>query len=124
MRFLRAPALAAVLAVACSSPPPPLVRDYTAYAGTLSPASGGSERTMRVTLKDGGAAAVQVSSPGPSGDFFADGTWQLVDGRIVIELPSTPAARLVFRRSGELMLGREWDRALWGEKEPVLYRVR
>ena len=117
-------ALAALLAAACSSAPPPLVRDYTSYAGTLPPASGGGERTARVTLREGGVAAVQLSSPGPGGDFFAEGTWQQRDDGVVIELTSPRPERLVFRRSGDLMLGREWDRALWGEKEPVLYRVR
>jgi hypothetical protein len=113
---------AVLIAAACSSDLPLVARDYTAYAGTLPSARGGGERTARVTLRDGGAAAVQLSSPAPGGDFFAEGTWQQKDDHIVIELAS--AGRLVFRRSGELMLGREWDRALWGETEPVLHRVR
>lgn len=117
--------LSAVLIVAaCSSDLPPVARDYTAYSGTLPPASGSGERTARVTLRDGGAAAVQLSSPAPGGDFFAEGTWQQKDEHIVIELASAPPARLVFLLSGDLMLGREWDRALWGDKEPVLHLVR
>jgi len=115
---------AVLIAAACSSDLPPVARDYTVYAGTLPSESGGSERTARVTLNDSGAAAVQLSSPAPGGDFFAEGTWQQKDDHIVIELASAPPGRLVFRRSGELMLGREWDRALWGEREPVLHLVR
>ncbi len=96
---------AVLIAAACSSDLPPVARDYTVYAGTLPSESGGSERTARVTLND-------------------SGTWQQKDDHIVIELASAPPGRLVFRRSGELMLGREWDRALWGEREPVLHLVR
>src|SRR3954465_14476303 len=106
-------ALAALLVGACSSAPPPLVRDYTAYVGTLPPGSGGTERTARLTLRDGGVAAVQLSAPAPGGDFFAEGTWQQRDDGVVIELTSPRPERLVFRRSGDLILGRECDRALY-----------
>jgi hypothetical protein len=116
--------MAALLAGACSNAPPPVLRDYTAYSGTL-PASGGApERATRLTLRQDGTAGVQLSSPGPSGDFFGEGKWQQVDNTIVIELSGASAGRLVFRASGDLLIGREWDRSLWGEAEPVLYRVR
>jgi hypothetical protein len=116
--------LAAVVAAACSSPPPPVTRDFTAYEATLSSTGAGGGRTARITLRQDGGAAVQVSSPGPSGDFFSEGTWREVDKKIVIELSGAASGQLVFSRSGDLMIGREWDRALWGEAEPVLYRVR
>lgn len=123
MRFVGTLALAALLA-ACSNAPPAVVRDYTAYAGTLPAADVGGERTARVTLRDGGTAAVQLSSPGPSGDFFGEGKWRQADSDIVIELADGSSGRLVFKRSGDLLIGKEWGRGLWGDKEPVLYRVR
>lgn len=115
---------ALLIVAACISEPPPVARDSTVYAGTLPSARGAGERTARVTLRDDGGAAVQVSAWGPGRDFFAEGKWQQADDGIVIELTSAPPERLVFRRSGELLLGREWDRALWGETEPVLHLVR
>ena len=123
MRLLRTLAIAAVLA-ACSSEPPRVVGDSTAYAATLSSTGAGAGRTARVTLRENGAAAVQISSPGPSGDFFGEGKWQQADNTIVIELSGASPGRLVFRASGDLLIGREWDRVLWGDSEPVLYRVR
>ncbi|HET7365800.1 MAG TPA: hypothetical protein VFJ70_19685 [Burkholderiales bacterium] len=123
MRFFVTVVLGGALVAACAYEPPPVARDYTVYTGTLPSTSGGSERTARVTLRDDGGAAVQVSSWGPGSDFFAVGKWQQTDGGIVIELTSAPGGRLVFRRSGDLMLGRQWDRALWGDREPVLQRV-
>ena len=124
MKWLSSLALAAGLAVACSTEAPRVVRDSTAYAATLSSTGSGAGRTARVTLGDSGGAAVQISSPGPSGDFFGEGKWQQADNTVVIELAGPSPGRLVFRRSGDLLIGREWDRALWGEREPVLYRVR
>ena len=115
---------AVLIAAACTSDLPPVARDYTVYAGTLPSEGGGRERTARVTLRDDGGAAVQLSAWGPGDDFYAEGKWQQADDGIVIELASAPPGRLVFRRSGELLLAREWDRALWGEKEPVLHLVR
>ena len=123
MKFVYGLTLAAVVAAACSNEPPAVVRDYTAYTTTYRVA-GGAERTARVTLRENGTAAVQLSSPGPSVDFFGDGKWQQADNTVIIELSSPSPRRLVFRASGELLIGKEWDRALWGEKEPVLYRVR
>jgi hypothetical protein len=123
MRFGGALAIVAALAAACTSLPPTVLRDYTAYTGTLPTAGGRSERTARVTLREDGTAAVQLSSPELAGDFFAEGKWQQRDNAIVIELSNAVPGRLVFRRSGDLMVGKEWDRALWGEAEPVLYRV-
>jgi hypothetical protein len=124
MRFVGTLAIVAALAAACTGLPPTVVRNSTAYTGTLPTAGGSSERTARVTLREDGSAAVQLSSPVPAGDFFAEGTWQQADNAIVIELSSAAPERLVFRRSGDLMIGKEWDRALWGEAEPVLYLVR
>jgi len=123
MRLVCPLVLAAFLAAACSTPPP-VTRDFTAYAATLSSTGAGAGRTARVTLRDNGAAAVQISSPGPSGDFFSEGRWQQADNTLVIELSGASPARLVFRASGDLLIGKEYDRALWGESEPVLYRVR
>jgi hypothetical protein len=117
-------AIVAVLAAACTGLPPTVLRDYAAYTGRLPSAAGSSERTARVTLREGGFAAVQLSSAAPGGDFFAEGTWQQADNAIVIELSSALPERLVFRRSGNLMIGKQWNRALWGEAQPVLYLVR
>jgi hypothetical protein len=123
VRFVGTLALAAVLA-ACSNAPPAVVRDYTSYSGTVPALDGGRERTARVTLRDDGSAGVQLSSPGPSGDFFGEGKWRQADNGLVIELAGVSPPALVFRRTGDLLIGKEWDRALWGDKEPVLYRVR
>ena len=123
MKWICQLVMAAALAAGCSTPPP-VTRDFTAYAATLSSTGAGAGRTARVTLRDNGGAAVQISSPGPSGDFFGEGKWQQADNTIVIELSGAAPARLVFRASGDLLIGKEYDRALWGESEPVLYRVR
>jgi len=123
MKWLGRLALA-ILIAACSTEAPRVTRDWTAYTGTLPAVGGAAERTARLTLRDNGTAAVQLSSPGPAGDYFADGKWQQVENAIVIELSGAAPARLVFRRSGDLLIGKEWDRALWGDKEPVLYVVR
>jgi len=123
MKCLRTLALVITFVAACSNAPPPVTHTYTVYTGTLAATSEGRERQARVTLQEDGRAAVQLSSWG-GGDFFAEGTWRQANDGIVIDLPGAPAGRLVFRRAGDLMLGREWDRTLWGEKEPVLYLVR
>lgn len=84
--------------------------------------SGQGERTARLTLKDDGVAAVQLSSPGRPSEFFAEGTWRRTDDGFVIELPGA-ADRLAFRRSGNLIIAKEWDPARWGNEAPVLYLV-
>jgi hypothetical protein len=100
----------------------PVARHYTAYTGTVGSVSGQGERTARLTLKDGGVAAVQLSSPGRPSEFFAEGTWRRTDDGFVIELPGA-ADRLAFRRSGNLIIAKEWDPARWGNEAPVLYLV-
>ena len=122
MRFVSTLA-AAALAAACTTPPP-VTRDFTAYSATLSSTGAGAGRTARVTLRDNGAAAVQISTPGPSGDFFGEGKWRQADNTLVIELSGATPRRLVFKASGDLLIGQEWDRELWGDREPVLYRSR
>jgi hypothetical protein len=116
---MRAALAAALLVIGCAS------ADVAGtYAGALADAKG-REHEVRVTLKPDGAAALQASFPDRPGQFFAEGIWQQSEKRIVIELASESPERLVFARSGNLLVAREWNPALWGERGPgVLYRVR
>lgn len=95
------------------------------YEG-VSPAASGGERYVRVTLKDDGSAALSTmfSGAGPAG-ALAVGKWQREDGTIEIQLEEPRAQRMVFRRAGNDLLPREWDRTVWGDAGPgVLTRVR
>ena len=96
------------------------------YQGVLPAASGGGERFVRVTLNDDGSAALSTtfSGAGQAG-ALALGQWKREDGTIEIQLDEPRAERMVFRRAGNDLLPREWDRTIWGEAGPgVLTRVR
>ena len=96
------------------------------YQGVLPAASGGGERFVRVTLNDDGSAALSTtfSGAGPAG-ALALGQWKREDGTIEIRLDEPRAERMVFRRAGNDLLPREWDRTIWGDAGPgVLTRVR
>jgi hypothetical protein len=96
------------------------------YQGVLPAASGGGERFVRVTLKDGGSAALNSTfSGGGREGALALGKWQRDGGTIEIQLEEPSAERMVFRRAGNDLLPREWDRTIWGDAGPgVLTRVR
>lgn len=94
------------------------------YQGVLPAASGG-ERYVRITLKEDGSAALSTtfSGAGPAG-ALAVGRWKREDGTIEVELEEPRAERMVFRRAGNDLLPREWDRTVWGDAGPgVLTRV-
>ena len=96
------------------------------YQGVSPVASGAGERFVRVSLKEDGSAAVSTTySGGQSGSAFALGKWTRDGGTIEIQLEEPRAERLLFRRAGDDLLPREWDRTTWGEAGPgVLTRVR
>ena len=79
---------------------------------------------MRVKLEPDGRAAVSTARWG-SFSFAAEGAWKRADDRlIVVDLTGSNRQRLVFQHGGDLLVAKEWDRAVWGEKGPgVLYRV-
>jgi len=96
------------------------------YQGVSPAASGGGERFVRVTLREDGSAALSTTfSGGRSEDALALGKWKNDGGTIEVQLEEPRAERMVFRRAGNDLLPREWDRALWGDAGPgVLTRVR
>lgn len=96
------------------------------YQGVSPAASGGGERYVRITLKEDGSAALSTtfSGAGPEGKL-ALGRWKRDNGTIAVELEAPRAERMVFRRAGNDLLPREWDRTIWGDAGPgVLTRVR
>ena len=96
------------------------------YQGVSPSASGGGERFVRVTLKEDGSAALSTTFSGgrPEG-ALALGKWKNDGGTIEIQLEEPRAERVVFRRAGNDLLPREWDRTVWGDAGPgVLTRVR
>jgi hypothetical protein len=96
------------------------------YQGVLPAASGGGERFVRVTLKEDGSAALSTTFSGgrPEGTL-ALGKWKNDAGTIEIQLEEPRAERMVFRRAGNDLLPREWDRTIWGDAGPgVLTSVR
>ena len=96
------------------------------YQGVLPAASGGGERFVRVTLKEDGSAALSTTFSGARTDAaLALGKWKNDSGTIEIQLEEPRAERIVFRRAGQDLLPREWDRETWGDAGPgVLTRVR
>ena len=96
------------------------------YQGVLPAASGGGERFVRVTLKEDGSAALSTTfSGGGAEGTLALGKWKNDGGTIDIQLEEPRAERMVFRRAGNDLLPREWDRTVWGDAGPgVLTRVR
>ena len=96
------------------------------YQGVLPAAGGGGERFVRVTLKEDGSAALSTAFSGARTDAaLALGQWKNDGGTIEIRFEEPRAERMVFRRAGQDLLPREWDRETWGEAGPgVLTRVR
>ena len=96
------------------------------YQGVLPAASGGGERFVRVTLKEDGSAALSTTFSGGRPDgVLALGKWKNDSGTIEIQLEEPRAERMVFRRAGNDLLPREWDRTIWGDAGPgALTRVR
>ena len=81
------------------------------------------ERHVRVRLMDDGRAAVSTARFG-SFAYSAEGAWKRNDKMVVVDLKSSPPQRLVFQHGGDLLVPKEWDRSVWGERGPgVLYRV-
>jgi hypothetical protein len=105
---------AACLLAGCAS------TDVGTYQAVL-PAAAGGEQYLRVTLNQGGTAAVSRTFSERPSELLLDGTWQREGNRIMVNVQEQP---MVFKRSGPLLEATEWDRALWGEKGPgVLQRV-
>lgn len=79
------------------------------------------ERTVRVTLKPDGFAALSSAFTGRPSRFLAEGTWVEEGRRIRLKLEDQT---MVLERRGEELVPREWDRSLWGEQGPgMLTRV-
>src|SRR5574341_2208079 len=102
--------LGALLLAACAT-----YDDRGTYA-VIAPASDGGERQVRVTLKDGGAAAVSTAFSGRPSRSLVMGTWKREDNRITLELDDK--TRMVFRRRADILFPEDWDRAIWGEEGP------
>jgi hypothetical protein len=108
---VRALCLLALLLAACAIIP-----------GNYETPPGAGERSVRVTLKPDGFAALSSSSTGGASRFFSEGTWVEEGGRIRMSLEKQT---LVFQRRGDELVAREWDRGLWGEGGPgLLLKVR
>ena len=73
------------------------------------------ERTVRVTLKPDGFAALSTMFSNRSTRFLSEGTWVEEGGRIRLSLEGQT---VVFQRRGDELVAREWDRAVWGEQGP------
>ena len=117
---MRNAAAFAVLIAACAASGIP-----GTYEAVQPAASGGGERHIRVTLRPDGFAAVSSAFSGRPSRFLAEGAWQSAGSEITVNLGGERPARMVFRRAGDQLIGREWDPSVWGEKGPgVLYRVR
>jgi hypothetical protein len=112
-------AVATCLLAACATPDIP-----GNYEGTLE-VGRDSERHVRVKLQPDGRAAVSTARWG-SFSFAAEGGWKRAnDGLLVIELTGTSPQRIAFQHGGDLLVAKQWDHALWGDRGPgVLYRVR
>lgn len=90
--------------------------------GNYETPPGAGERTVRVTLKPDGFAALSSAFTGRPSRFLAEGTWVEEGGRIRLDVEKQT---LVFQRRGDELVAREWDRGLWGEGGPgVLVKVR
>lgn len=107
---------AALLLAGCAA-----ATDVGTYEAVLPAASGGGEQHLRVTLEQSGAAALTSTFSGRLGGFLVEGTWQREGNRITLKLEKHS---MVFQRSGDLLVAKEWDRTVWGEKGPgTLQRV-
>ena len=79
------------------------------------------ERTVRVTLKPDGFAALSSAFTGRASRFLAEGTWMEEGRRVRLKLEGET---LVFERRGDDLYPREWERARWGEQGPgILTKV-
>ena len=92
------------------------------YEGTL-PMGKEAERHVIVRLAADGKASLSAAQWG-SLSYVAEGGWKRADKLVVVELTSTPPQRIVFQHGGNLLVAKEWDRSVWGERGPgVLYRA-
>ena len=101
MRFVRALGLLLLLA-GCAVIP-------GNYEGTSG------ERTVRVTLKPDGFAALSTMFTGRPSRSLAEGTWVEEGGRIRL---TVEGQTVVFQRRGDELVAREWDRSVWGQDGP------
>lgn len=94
------------------------------YEATL-PEGRDAERQVRLRLQENGRASVSTARWG-SFSYFAEGTWKrAADRTVVVDLASTPPQRLVLQPSGNMLLPKQWDRAIWGDRGPgILSRVQ
>jgi hypothetical protein len=114
-----------LLLAACTSAPRVEGLPGAVYAGTERVRGVGDERQLRITLRADGAAAVQTTFPQRTESYFAEGTWQQVDGDVVLDFAGVASERLVFSQSGDLLIARKWDSTVWGQGGPgVVRRVR
>ena len=102
MRPVRISYLLPVLLAACAIIP----GNYEGKSG---------ERTVRVTLKPDGFAALSTMFSDRATRFLSEGKWVEEGGRIRLDLEGQT---LVFQRRGDELVAREWDRAVWGEQGP------
>jgi len=116
---------AVFLLAACSSAPRVEGLPGAVYAGTERVRGVGDERQLRITLRADGRVAVQTTFPQRTENYFAEGTWQQVDGDVVLDFAGVASERLVFSQSGDLLIARKWDPTVWGQGGPgVVRRVR
>ncbi|HEU4353266.1 MAG TPA: hypothetical protein VFR66_15465 [Burkholderiales bacterium] len=98
---------AAVFAAACATPEVPGTYETT------------GERYVSVTLNPSGSAGVSTASPGRPSRTFAQGTWTLGEGGIVILTLSGPRPeQMIFQHAGDELIARDWDRTTWGQAGP------
>lgn len=105
MRLVRAACVLPLLLAGCAVIP----GNYEAKSG---------ERTVRVALKPDGFAALSTMFSSRPTRWLSEGTWRDERGAITLELRGDQPGRLVFRRAGDQLVAREWDRAVWGEQGP------
>ena len=82
-----------------------------------------AERHVIVRLAADGKASVSTLRWG-SFSFSGEGGWKRTDKMVVVELASPSPQRIVFQHGGDLLIPKDWDRSLWGDRGPgVLYRA-
>jgi hypothetical protein len=101
---------------------PLLLAGCAIIPGNYETPPGAGERTVRVTLKPDGFAALSSALTGRGSRFLAEGTWVEEGGRIRLALEKQT---MILQRRGDELVAREWDRGVWGEDGPgVLVKVR
>ena len=91
----------------------------------IQPAANAGELHVRVTLRPDGVGVLSGAFSGRPSRYLAEGSWKQEDKRVVLSLGGPRPERLVFDLSGDQLIAREWDRAIWGETGPgVLFRIR